>query len=489
MINSGKFTSEQTATPADATTPTETADRYVTETAAESNIIAQLPEAQTIDQAIARLAAMSSIEYETVRQSEAKTLNIRVGLLDDAVRKLRRGANGRDSLQGKPLNFDEPEPWPESVDGAQLMADITLHFARHLSTAHADAPVVLALWVAHTYLIGSFQITPRLAITSPEKGCGKTTCLDLVEMVVRSPLLTANATAASIFRLIDADRPTLLIDEADTFLIGNDELQGILNAGHRRGGSVLRVVGDDHQTRRFDVFAPLAIAAIGELPNTTADRSIPISMRRVSPGERPAPISRATREGAAVITRKLRRWAQDVERQIVDPDPAMPEHLVNREADNWRPLFTIAEVVGGDYLSQLSRISGELRETEERNGSAVMLLDDIREIFLAYKQPGSNGAPIRLPTTIILAHLNGREDRPWGEISSKGSKLTAIGLSNRLRPFQVQTVQYRATPEEQKIAGEREIKHDIRYWGYREADFADAFSRYLPPPTPLSKSL
>src|SRR5262249_56535922 len=104
-----------------------------------------------------------------------------------------------------------------------------------------------ALWVVHTYLLDCFCISPRLAITSPEKGCGKTTLLDVLSCVVMRPLATANATASAIFRVVETQRPTLLIDEADTFLSESEELRGILNSGHRQGGSVIPTVAQHFQ--------------------------------------------------------------------------------------------------------------------------------------------------------------------------------------------------------------------------------------------------
>ena len=59
----------------------------------------------------------------------------------------------------------------------------------------------------------------------------------------------------AIFRVVELQRPTLLIDEADTFLPENEELRGILNSGHRQGGSVIRTVGEDFEPRSvFDLF-------------------------------------------------------------------------------------------------------------------------------------------------------------------------------------------------------------------------------------------
>ena len=155
------------------------------------------------------------------------------------------------------------------------------------------------------------MITPRLAITSPTKGCGKTTLLDVVEPLVFRPLAAANCSASSIFRVVEGHRPCLLIDEADSFLSNNEELRGVLNSGHRRGGAVLRNVGDEHEPRSFSTFAACAIALIGRLPGTLADRAVPIDLVRRKADEAIEPFRFDRVDHLAVLARKLMRWTKD----------------------------------------------------------------------------------------------------------------------------------------------------------------------------------
>src|SRR5262249_29355481 len=140
-----------------------------------------------------------------------------------------------------------------------------------------------ALWVLHTYAIAAATIAPRLALLSPEKRCGKTTLLALLDATVRGALAAANVTAAAIFRAIDQWLPTLLVDEADRFLPQNEDVIGIINAGHFRPTAyVVRAVPVDKDwvARKFFCFGPVAIAGIGRLPGTIADRSITLKLRR-----------------------------------------------------------------------------------------------------------------------------------------------------------------------------------------------------------------
>src|SRR5204862_4553478 len=108
------------------------------------------------------------------------------------------------------------------------------------------AAIAMAIWILHTHCLAAAAITPRLAIVSPTKRCGKTTVLKLLGALACKPLAAANLTPAVLYRVIEAYAPTILVDEADTFLADQDELRGVLNAGHDRHSAVVpRCVGDD----------------------------------------------------------------------------------------------------------------------------------------------------------------------------------------------------------------------------------------------------
>src|SRR5262249_5563262 len=140
-----------------------------------------------------------------------------------------------DELQGHAVVFDEAEPWPSPVDGAQLLNMIASGIRRHV-VLHRHACHICALWVVHTYLIKHFRISPKLFIHSPTKQCGKSTLLDVLARLVARPMLSSSISTAAVFRIISMYQPTLLIDELDAFLGENEELRGILNASHRYDG-------------------------------------------------------------------------------------------------------------------------------------------------------------------------------------------------------------------------------------------------------------
>jgi putative DNA primase/helicase len=407
------------------------------------------------DEELKRLAKLSELAYERERADAAKRLGMRASILDKLVKAERPGSEPGPG-QGRKLEFPEPELWPDRVNGPELIRELEAGISRYLALAK-DSSFTIALWVLHTYCFEAFTCTPRLAITSPEKRCGKTTLLDVLEALIRKPLLTSNVSAASIFRTIELAAPTLLIDEADTFLGDKEELRGVLNAGHRHGGQVLRTVGDDHEPRAFNVHAPAAIAMIGNLPGTLADRSISIEMRRLAPGEKVARFRAGRTPDLAALARKAARWIADDAVAIGSREPEIPEAIFNRQADNWEPLLAIAEATGAEIAERARAAALAACGAREDESLGVKLLADIREAF----EDAANKD--ELPSKALVEALAAMADKPWCECN-QGKPITQNWLARRLKGFGIHPA----------LIGPKRVS------GYRKADFRDAFARYLP---------
>jgi putative DNA primase/helicase len=403
-----------------------------------------------------RLATLSPVEYDRERKSAARALGIRAPTLDALVKRLRPAISAG---QGSEVAFDEAEPWPYVVDGGALLAAIAGVFERHAALP-AHAATALALWCLHAWAFEASFTTPRLAITSPQPRCGKTTVLRLVGAFVPRQLPTANATVSSLFRIVEKHRPTLLIDEADTFLSENLELRGLLNSGFQRDGTFLRNVGDDYEPRVFSTFSAVAIALIGRLPATLEDRSIKVPMRRAVLGEvterfrpdRPPALVRTLRAQAA-------RWSADNLEALHDSDPIMPSALHDRACDCWRPLVAIAELAGGEWPARARAAALALSGDGDGESLGVELLKDIRAIFARLGVD-------RIKSAELVEALTSDAERPWATID-KGRPLNQNKLARRLALFDVKTKNVRFT-------------HGAISKAYALADFADAFARYLP---------
>jgi putative DNA primase/helicase len=297
------------------------------------------------------------------------------------------------------------------------------------------------------------------------KRCGKTTLLDVISRLVLRPLPTGSVTAAALFRVVEGYRPTLLVDEADTFLSEADELRGVLNSGHRKGGQVVRTVGDDHEPRAFSTFAAVTIAIIGNLPDTLADRSVSVDLKRRLPSEKVASF-RFDRVGHLdVLARQTARWAQDHAGTIAAADPEMAG-IHNREADNWAPLFAIADLAGGKWpeRARAAAAAGHVAGGDEAS-LIELLLGDIRDIFS--KREANKVEPVdRISSSDLVEALVAIEGRPWAELGRSRKPLTQNGLARRLKPLAI-------APDSVRMGEKRTPK------GYYLHQFEEAFARYL----------
>ncbi|AUX78119.1 DUF3631 domain-containing protein [Sinorhizobium fredii] len=320
------------------------------------------------------------------------------------------------------------KPWNGPVDGRVLLDEIVAVFNRHMDLPKG-ATEALALWVMHSHAHDAAQHSPILFISSPTKRCGKTNLLSVLQLLVPKPLSAANVTPATVFRSIDLWKPTLLIDEADTFISEKSELRGVLNSGHRRSQAhVLRCVGDNNIPTPFSTWCPKAFAAIGRLDPTLEDRSIIIELRRKL--KTVSVVRVPVRDDAyEELRRKAARWAEDHMTLLEEADPKVPDALSDRARDNWTPLLAIAEIAGGDWPDRAAISARQLSSRDDDEGEAEMLLQDLRAIF-ARKKADS------LWTDTIVEALVEIEDRPWAEFR-RGQPITAHALSRLLKPFNV----------------------------------------------------
>jgi hypothetical protein len=358
--------------------------------------------------------------------------------------------------------FDDPEPWDDPVDGASLITTLQGIIERHVALP-TGASYAVALWICHTYLLDALWTSPILLITSPRPRCGKTTLLSVIQAMSRRAFTAASITPAALYRAIPKWQPTILIDEADTFLRENNELRGVINSGHTKDtAQVIRCDGDSYEPELFSTWAAKAIASIGQQKDTITDRSIEIPMRRRLPGET-VERWRGDRLGQFKnIKRQCLRWAIDNADAVRDTDPDVPDWLNDRAADNWRSLLQIADVAGGksheNAIQALDNLVGEGHEEDESTG--IMLLRDMQLCF----EKSKHG---RITSDNFTEFLHAIEDRPWAEWGRSGKHITKRQVAQLLKPFGIRPKQVRVDSVTAK--------------GYCLEDCQDSFFRYLPP--------
>lgn len=424
-----------------------------------SDVIDDAPKyEESTENAIKRLAKLKPIEYERVRKNEAEKLGLsRVTFLD----KLVEGARLKETKTGQDggLKLYEPDPWPEEVDGDDLLNRIVVAL-RHYVVLPEHVAEAAALWAVHTHAFDLWQVTPRLAISAPTMGSGKSVMLDVLASMVPRPLEAANLSTAVVFRAVENFRPTLMIDEVDTFLGDNDELRGVLNSGYRKGGTALRCEGDNHELKAFSTFAPVATAGIGRLPGTLADRSIHAELQRKRPDEHVSGFRSDRIDHLRELSRQMARFVLDNKSELSGAEPTMPPGIFNRKADNWRPLLSIADIAGGEWPARARAAAVALStvDADDAESLKVQLLSDIKSIFEAQTED-------RMPTKDLVAALHELEERPWNDFR-RGKPLSTRQLGDMLRSFKIVSTTIR-------FANGRVAK------GYRESGFKEAFSRYL----------
>lgn len=350
---------------------------------------------------------------------------------------------------------------PTPTPGAALLDELATALTAYVVLPSPQAVDAVVLWIAATHVQPAWEHATRLGIVAPEKRCGKSRLLDVIGETCHQAFLTVNATVPALYRSIsEHEPPTLLFDEVDAIFGGkraedHEDLRALLNAGHGRGRPVLRCVGPNQEVTAFASFAMAALAGIGTLPDTIADRAVNIRMRRRAPGETVRPF-RQRRDGTPLneLRDRLHVWARQHTDALTAAEPEMP--VEDRAADTWESLIAISDQAGGTWpqrarAAALSFVA-QAAQADTEGSLNTRLLSDVRDAFT------ETGVSF-LASAELLARLLKVEEGPWADI-----ELTMGKLARRLG-------QYSISPGPNSTRTVR---------GYHLAHCLDAFTRYLP---------
>lgn len=351
-----------------------------------------------------------------------------------------------------------------SPSGDALLRRVYDFIGRFVAYPSEHAHVAHALWIMHCHLMDRWVTTPRIAFLSPEPASGKSRALEVTAPLVPRAVLAVNTSPAFLFRRVasPAGLPTILYDEIDTVFgpkaKANEEIRGLLNAGHRKGAVAGRCVvrGKQVFTEEIPAYAAVALAGLGRLPDTILTCSVVIRMRPRAPNERVEPFrTRIHEPEGRAIGKDVALWAGNVTDNIKWPD--IPETVQDRDADIWEALLAVADLAGGDWPQRAREAARAIVEESKDNAPSlgVRLLADLRVVF---------GDADTMPTETILERLHNIEESPWADL--RGKPLEARGLSNLLRQYGIKPrnvyVRERTSPK-----------------GYKRADLVDAWNRYV----------
>jgi hypothetical protein len=356
-----------------------------------------------------------------------------VAWLEDFAMKERRPAP----------NSEGNQAWDELHDArtGKLLEEIVAVLRRFIVFFFAEQADFIALWALHTYVYDLFDTTPYLNVTSAAKQSGKSRLLcELLPLLVARAWAVFDASEAVLFRKVDKEHPTLLVDEVDA-TFGKDSkvtegLRAIYNVDYRRGAKVARCVGNSFAPTDFDVYGPKAFAGLSGLPDTVRDRSGHIELRRRSSNEPKPERLRAKnlRLELEPLAARLGEWAEMARGQLEGVEPVLPDTLSDRAQDGCESLAAIADLAGGEWPQRARRsfvkVMGEVEDTD----LGVVLLEHCWEAFEEAKAD-------RLPTADLLAALVDRGDDSewagwWGSDIDKGdTKKPAMRLARMLKPY------------------------------------------------------
>jgi hypothetical protein len=320
----------------------------------------------------------------------------------------------------------------------------------------------VALWIVTTYMVDYFDTIPMLWMTSPTRECGKSLCLDLLEQLCHSPRASVSMSNSVLFRLA-GERHTLLLDEIDSVFArgGDEEQRSLINAAYRRGRAAYRMGGrqGDLEVKEFDVFCPIALAGIGDLPDTVASRCIPIRMQRKPKSAEKARFRlRVEKANGQLETLRtdIATAVAPLAEEIGSLWPLLPDELGDRQHEIWEPMLAIADMASDDWEISARKAAVALHSKgDQTDGSTgIRLLSDIRDAF---------GDDDRVSTSVLLERLHGFQEVPWGDWY--GKPVTPRFIAKELKPFAIYAKTLRI--------GDSTLR------GYEKTAFIDPWDRYL----------
>lgn len=334
-----------------------------------------------------------------------------------------------------------------------ILDEIASFLERFLVFQDAMYSRIIALWILHTWTFGEFfpmrpWVTPYLYIWSKTPRAGKSTVIRVARALCLNPEVSGDITSAALFKLIESEHPTLLIDEVDTVFNGsgegNESFRRSLNTGYEASGTATRGVGKEVQ--KYSTFCAKLLAGINsldsDLPETVRTRSIPVELVTAHPKER----FYAHKAGpeAMLLAEKIDAWIRSHGEAIISYEPELIESMDPRAFEISFPLLQLAHALGveAEIRTALIRMLAPPLPKDEPH---VALLRQIREVF----------------------DEKGRDKVHTAEILEKlGDSWNGHLLKSRIKPYVV------GDAENFRVNGKGGR-------GYRRAQFADAFARFL----------
>ena len=420
------------------------------------------PPPKLTSEVVANLASLPPLEYAQQLSQEARKYKTTAKVLEKAVEAVKAEKEAEKLLEP----YWEVTPAEDPVDAANLFAAIEARVLHHVAMP-PNLAFVVALWIGQSWIHEHATYSPILFVTSAERDSGKSTLMGIIGFMARRSLLSVGISAAALYRSIEKWHPTFVIDEADDAFVDNPDLRQVVNSGWIRGQGVVRCDPETNEPRKFSTFCPKAIAGKGRnAPDTLLSRSIFITQKRRTRDEIVAHFSHVDDDDFVDLRSQLARWAADNGALLARARPAMPDGFLNRKASNWQLMFAIADSLGQAAGSRARAAAQQIVGVTDLTSAGVELLQDIKAMF-------DRSDDDYVTSKDVVVQLTADLEKRWAEWS-RGRAITEKGVAGLLR-------EYRIISKPVGPKGERAK-------GYRKADFADVWRRYLPPKEETSPS-
>jgi sugar phosphate isomerase/epimerase len=403
------------------------------------------------EKAFKTLIGLPSDQHQTRLAELAKRL-------DEDVAAIRDDFTAFVGMESRAASTDpwNVEPWPDPVETQALLQEISAKISKYI-VLHPEAVTATVLWTMTAWVHEGAAHSPILAAISVEPDSGKSTLLGVLRFLVPKPFVSVEPTGPSVYRTVDREHPTLIIDEADDLFYRKSDLRAIVNAGWSRGTRIPR------QGRWYDPFCPKILGILGKtkLPRTIASRSIILRMWPKKPEEKAEDFAYADDPEFSTLRRKLARWAADNVSIIKELKPPQPPGFNNRLSANWKSPLQIAQHAGGGWPDQARRSAIYLSRTPYEPSIGVQLLAALRAMFAKNRT--------QITSEQVVQQLLADPDSQWHEYRGRGP-ITKNQVAALLKDFEIRPVVVHPTK-----------RADFSRHGYRAAQFEDAFARFLPP--------
>lgn len=314
---------------------------------------------------------------------------------------------------------------------------------RFIKTTGEHDHDLLTLWLALTYVLDRTRTCPRLIVTSPFPGAGKTTVLEHLHSLGHRPTFASNALSASALANLAREGRTILIDEADKHVGSGNESQrallGIVNAGYKASGTYAVNVADEREptgwrVAEVPVFGPVAMAGLSlGLPDDTLSRSLVVRLLPDIAGAVEESDWESIEEEARGLREQLAAWTSKAE---LCAGETLPDGIVGRLREVWRPLKRVAVAAGGDWPERVDLLACRHRDELAmlrddglyRERPHVVLLRDLFGVWHVADRTNSYA-----PTGALLDALHRHAPEQWGSAQPGGrTPLTAQRMGRML---------------------------------------------------------